>query len=706
MEVFGIVIGIIGGLFTIIVGSIEIHKFIKDKKNRISSKGTNQSTPIEKLIPNINDQIRFQGEITINSNLPRRELFVGRKQEINNIYKAFNSHFPIISITGIGGIGKTSIAKEVCYKFLNEKIFDGVIWITAMDSKLEFEEVIDIILKSSDLNFALKLPLKEKKKQVNNLLNSYKILLVLDSFEEFVNDKDLIKFLENIPSNSRIFLTTRFVENIDAFQVPLEGFEEDESLEFVIEHAKLIGLELKSDEEKILWKLFSLIGFAPLAMKWALGQIKQRGQSIETVSKWIKSAKGDIFESIFNYSWSILNENDKLVLMTSSILHSSINIDVYNRVTELEESTLEDAITTLVELSLLSASNSMQKKDKKYKLHPLTRFFTKSHLRKNKPLETKLIQRSISYYLDFINSHGGKKWKWGSFDALDREYDNIVQTINWLYDQKEWLSIKEIRNQLTLFLSIRGHWNKRKELAYKVIEACRETNDNITMAWCLVYDLAYIDLKYKKYDSARLKVKEGIEYFQLHEDTLGVATATRHLGRIAQMKGDYQKAKELYEKSYAIYKSQDPDYGAFLLWDLGDLYREQKQYSKAKEYFNRSLNESSGKEGKSEAVNSMAHGCMGEIAQMEKEYDLALFHYKEGLKIANRIGRSDEMALANKRLALFMYNIVKDDGQALKYAKDAHVVYFQLADYESVNELILLVQRIEKKSNICSSELK
>jgi LuxR family glucitol operon transcriptional activator len=381
--------------------------------------------------------------------------------------------------------------------------------------------------------------------------------------------------------------------------------------------------------------------------------------------------------------------------MASSVFAAPATYEAYIATTELGSSDLEDAITQLVELSLLDASDELLLVQRRYSVHPLTRSFARAQLRRRQDLEQQLQANSACFFHQYTITHGGEKWDWGSFDALEQEYANITNAVDWYFSQCDWQAIKDLRNALTLFLSIRGHWSKRVELAERTLRACQETGDKRLYAWCLVYDLAYIDLKYNSLDRAETRVKEGLKIFEDYKDELGVANATRHLGRIEHVRGNYELAETLYRKSHTLYVCQDTEYGAFLLWDLGDLHFTLKNYELAETYFQQTLEQSAGRKGKSEAVQAMASGYLGELAEMHGDIDKAQLYYSQELAIAQSIGRADEIALANKRMARLMAMARKDYASALRFAQAAYLVYYQLADYKTCADLKQMIQWLE-----------
>ncbi len=655
-----------------------------------------------------NEQLAFNEEATHlpelpnvfsvpESNLPRREPFIGRVRERQDVLRALASPLPITSITGMGGIGKSALACEVAYESLDKELFETAIWISARDYKLTLEDIADTILAAAGFNFAFKLSAAKKRLLVQKVLRKYKLLLIIDNYETISEIKEILSFINNVPAPSKVLLTSRREVIVNTVPIRLKGMVEADALKFIYEYSNVIGLKsVNKMDEAILRDLAKSTGYAPLALKWALGQIKQKGQSIEMVLDRLRSAKGDIFEAMFDYSWALLDDASKIVLRAASVFVAPTTQEAYKATTRLEKSKLEEAISQLVILSLLDASDDILLIQRRYSVHPLTRSFAEARLRQSGNLKKQLEANSAHFFLRYAVEHGGDKWNWRSFDALEREYANIVNAIEWYFSQRDWQAIKSFRNALTLFLSIRGHWNKRIELGNYTLQACQKTNDNRLYAWCLVYDLAYIELKRGHIKTANKKVQEGLHIFKKCKDDLGVATAIRHMGRIEHMRGNYESAKALYQESYELYVKQDLEYGAFLLWDLGDLHLTLKDYNTAEDYFKKALKISEDKIGKSEVVQAMASGCLGELAEMHGEMDTARSYYLKELSIAQKIGRADEIALANKRLAKLLL-AAKDYASALKFAQAAYLVYYQLADDKEATNLRQMIQQLENR---------
>lgn len=138
--------------------------------------------------------------------------FLGRATEIRRIKKAILGPYPVVSILGDGGIGKTAIALKVAYELLDDDAaeFDAIVWVTAKSTMLTAGEIQNIngaIQDSLGLFEEAARTLgglggEDPATELLDYLASFKILLVLDNMET-INDEGLRNFLLELPSRQQ-----------------------------------------------------------------------------------------------------------------------------------------------------------------------------------------------------------------------------------------------------------------------------------------------------------------------------------------------------------------------------------------------------------------------------------------------------------------------------------------------------------------------
>jgi aquaporin TIP len=141
---------------------------------------------------------------------------VGREREKKHILKLLQNYgdreSSIIPIVGLGGMGKTTVAKFVyTLKDTNEFHFDLKAWVyVSMDFKLE--KVIADIISQLDGRLPDKdITLHHLKSQLDHILYDKVYLIVLDDlWEERVQTlKELVAMLQSGKNGSKIVVTTR-----------------------------------------------------------------------------------------------------------------------------------------------------------------------------------------------------------------------------------------------------------------------------------------------------------------------------------------------------------------------------------------------------------------------------------------------------------------------------------------------------------------
>ncbi|KAB2059894.1 hypothetical protein ES319_A11G339100v1 [Gossypium barbadense] len=272
---------------------------VKEITDRLTSLATRRSSlGLSEILSQAPTSKEKQPRLQPTSVMDETVEYVGRrkeKQEMIELLKGDNSNgVSVLSIVGMGGMGKTTLAQLVYNDAPINESFDLKAWVCVSDH-FDAVNITRTILKSidpdsreeNDLNL-LQVKLKEK-------LSGKRFLLVLDDiWNENYNDWTILR--SPFGAGTNIIVTTR-LQMVSSIVNPLKAFyldklSDDDCLSIIIQHAlkakKFDGhIQIKEIGEKIVRRCNGL----PLAAK-AIGSLLR---TVKDYAEWERIYESEIW---------------------------------------------------------------------------------------------------------------------------------------------------------------------------------------------------------------------------------------------------------------------------------------------------------------------------------------------------------------------------------------------------------------------------
>jgi hypothetical protein len=144
--------------------------------------------------------------------------FLGRADECKRLLTALRGPWPVVTIVGEGGVGKTALALRVAYELLDDSSagFDAIVWTSSKTTRLTVTGIqnIECAIEDSlgifsDIQGILaRESARDSVGEVVKYQNSFKILLILDNLETILDQRVRV-FLSRLTGASKVLITSR-----------------------------------------------------------------------------------------------------------------------------------------------------------------------------------------------------------------------------------------------------------------------------------------------------------------------------------------------------------------------------------------------------------------------------------------------------------------------------------------------------------------
>ncbi|MBX3000201.1 MAG: NACHT domain-containing protein [Caldilineaceae bacterium] len=316
------------------------------------------------------------GPFTVQHNLPSQlKSFVGRHDERSRLRELVQTE-RLVTLLGIGGVGKSHLAQTVAQDLLRD--FGDGVWYIPLANIQAGETAHEQIALA--VAAAIRYQVTDTQKPLAELiahLADKSMLLVLDNWDHLIESAEdlLYPLLNQTPVH--VLATSRTQLQLpEEVLAPLEGLPLDEAFALFVERARRVvpafgTTEALADPGGIL-RICELVVGLPLGIELAASWVEhysvaEIGRSIGEIRVEPQQAQGLVarhhaLESVFEYSWRLLNPAQQQILARLSVFRGGFDRAAAATVAE---SSLND-LSTLISHSLVQRVAAGR-----YNLHPL-----------------------------------------------------------------------------------------------------------------------------------------------------------------------------------------------------------------------------------------------------------------------------------------------------------------------------------------------
>jgi predicted ATPase/class 3 adenylate cyclase len=541
--------------------------------------------------------------------------FLGREAELTEVASLLaSSDTRLLTLTGPGGTGKTRLAAQAA-GLVSDSYADGVWWIPLSP------------LRDPKLVLATAAQIVGSKNGLAGHIQDKEMLCLFDNFEQVVEAAaDVAELLASCP-NLHLLITSReplHVTGEQEYAVP--PFVHEEGVGFFLARARAVKADFEADEavSEICRRLDDL----PLALELAAARVKAltSTQILERLEHRLPLLTGGArdlperqrtLQAAIEWSYDLLGEEEQRLFCRLSVFSGGCTLEAAGDVCDADLDTLQ----SLVDKSLVRFTNG------RYSMLETIREYAAVAMAASPDAEN-LERRHAEHYLRLAleaepELSGPAQALW--FDRLGDEHDNLRAALDWSLTADPEVGLR-IAVSLVRYWGLRGHvleeWNYLSRLI--ALDPSQELRARALGV------MTAIAAEEGEWDAAERYAEERGRLYRELGDEEGVIRALQNVGYVAELRGDLDRAKAVYQEVLPKVRELGMDVG-IPLRTLGAVARKQGRFSDAEALYEEALayNESIGDEA------SVAFVCVGlaEVHVDQGRFDMARARLRRALSL-------------------------------------------------------------------------
>ncbi|HYU98019.1 MAG TPA: protein kinase [Pyrinomonadaceae bacterium] len=600
------------------------------------------------------------------SNLPPHNLssrhtkLIGREKEIRQIKDLLrHDDVRLLTLTGAGGTGKTSLAQAIAREMLPE--FANGVFFIELGAIRQPELVASTIAQPLGVKEAGGKPVFEALK---DYLRDKHLLLVIDNFEQVLPAAPNIGELLTV-GPLKVVMTSRALLHlsperefvVSPLAVPLENskrsvedLQEIGAVKLFVERARSArsSFALVEENARSVVEICTQLDGLPLAIELAAARVKilsaqtiraKLGHSLKllTGGPLDSPARQQTMRGAVEWSYELLTEEEKRLFRELAVFAGGFTLEAVEAIcdcTSIEGIEVLDLITSLVDKSLI-VSKVRTNRESRFRMLEVIREYADEASGVNGDAE-EMRNRHAAYFLVLAEAEphldSAKAAEW--VIRLEEEHDNLRAALRWSLE-KDPEKAARLAAGLINFWILHGHLTQGREWLEEVLK--RGNKISIAMRRKVLTAAGRMAQLQGDYERAAKLYEEGLAEAKIARDLPQMALSGRGLAATAYLQGDFKSARRFVEEALLISRELKDRFAiAASLNRLGDIARMEENYEVAHTLFEESIAIFRQLGDKNAVSNSLNN--LGAVAFAVGEYRTAGAYFAEALTTAQEFG--------------------------------------------------------------------
>jgi predicted ATPase/transcriptional regulator with XRE-family HTH domain len=538
---------------------------------------------------------------------------IGREHEISMIGRQLlDPACRMLTLTGPGGVGKTSLAIEAGSQF-QAHFADGVFFISLAGIGT-IESIIPVLADTVGLAFSGP---AEPIVQLSNFLQTREILLVVDNMEHLLEGGSALSEILQTTQHVTMLVTSReplrlqweWLFEVQGLPVPEEkdaNLENNSATQLFLQRARQASQNFSVDVEDTaaIVRICKLVGGLPLAIELAASWVRvlscrEIALELERSLDLLETRKHDVPErhrsikTVFDHTWEMLTSEERSLLMKLSVFQGG-----FSRAAAVATTGASlPLLSSLVDKSLLRHSRSIDR----YELHELIRQYTFAELQSDPEEEARALEKYAAFYTDWIAALEGpfkSDRQAQTSQQIRAETSNWYASWHWAIENRRLDLLRKMIPCLSWYLEVHGYYAEAISAFKPAVEGFRsygapaglQSATEMSAFAFLVDSLGWFEFRMGNVERATTLLEESLEIAQEANDPEVLYYIYGNWGYLALVTGDISEASRLTTESLGCGKVLDsPWHIAIPISVLGIVAYQQEKFTEAQQQLTESL---------------------------------------------------------------------------------------------------------------------